>query len=198
MPKRTNKGGATPAPVKTFRDRQAWESWLAKNADNPVGVNIKLPRKGSATKSVTYAEALEVALCYGWIDAQKQGGGEDFWLQRFMPRKPRSIWSRINREKALKLIESGAMKSRGLAEVERAQQDGRWQAAYDPPSTSKVPPELQEALSANKKAKDFFDSLNATNRYAILWRLQTAKRPETREKRIRTFVEMLEKGETFH
>ena len=200
MKKRTAKTGAAIAAalVKSFRDKRAWESWLARKADKAEGVSIRLPKKSSAAKSVTYAEALEVALCYGWIDAQKQGGGDDFWLQRFMPRKPRSIWSKINREKALALIAAGAMKPRGLAEVERAQRDGRWEAAYDPPSTAKVPPDLQMALDTNRRARSFFEKLNSRNRYAILWRLQTAKKPETRAKRIQTFVSMLEKGETFH
>ena len=159
---------------------------------------MRIAKKASGARSVTYAEALEIALCYGWIDAQKRPESETAWLQRFMPRRPRSIWSKINREKALGLIASGKMKPAGLHEVERAKQDGRWEAAYDSPKTAIMHPDFQKALNRNPRAKAFFSTLSAANRYAILWRIQTAKKAETRDRRIRSFIEMLEKGETIH
>ncbi|HZE07145.1 MAG TPA: YdeI/OmpD-associated family protein, partial [Gemmatimonadaceae bacterium] len=155
-------------------------------------------KKSASKPSVTYAEALEVALCYGWIDAQKQSESETSWLQRFMPRRPRSIWSKINREKALALVSAGRMKPAGLKEIERARQDGRWDAAYDSPSSATVPPDFEKAMKKHPAAKKFFASLNAANRYAILWRIQTAKKPETRARHIEKFIAMLEKGETLH
>ncbi len=185
-------------PVRAFKDAAGWEAWLAKNQDKPGGIWMRVAKKASGTKSVTYPEALEVALCYGWIDAQKKPESETTWLQRFMPRRPKSIWSRINRDKALALIERGQMKPGGLKEIERARQDGRWDAAYEPATSATVPADFQSELDRRPKAKAFFKTISATNRYAILWRLQTAKKPETRTKRIRSFVEMLEKGETIH
>ena len=198
--KRTN-GATLPGgdvPIRAFKDSRTWESWLAKNQSSENGVWMRLAKKGSGTKSISYPEALEIALCYGWIDAQKRGESETAWLQRFMPRAKKSIWSRINREKALALIASGRMASAGLDEVERAKQDGRWEAAYEPASTAKVPADFEGELNKSPRAKEFFRTLNAANRYAILWRLQTAKKADTRAKRMRTFIEMLEKGETIH
>ena len=189
---------AANVPIRAFKDAKAWESWLAKNQSSANGVWVRLAKKGSGTKSISYPEALEIALCHGWIDAQKRGESETAWLQRFMPRAKKSIWSRINREKALALIASGRMKSAGLDEVERAKQDGRWEVAYEPASTAKVPADFQGELNKSPRAKEFFGTLSATNRYAILWRLQTAKKAETRVKRMQTFIEMLEKGETIH
>jgi uncharacterized protein YdeI (YjbR/CyaY-like superfamily) len=189
----------TPAgSVLEFRTPRDWEKWLDKNYPNPDGVWLRIAKKGSKSPTVSYAEALNVALCYGWIDAQKRAESESSWLQRFMPRRSRSIWSKINREKALALIDAGKMKPAGLSEVTRAQQDGRWDAAYDSPKTATVPADFQEALDANRAARDFFKTLSAANRYGILWRLQTAKRPETRARRIENFIQMLEKGETLH
>ncbi|MGZ3373340.1 MAG: YdeI/OmpD-associated family protein [Gemmatimonadaceae bacterium] len=157
-----------------------------------------MARKSSGTKSITSLEALGVALCHGWIDAQKLPESETTWLQRFMPRRPRSIWSKINREKALALIEKGDMKPAGLAEIERAKSDGRWEAAYDSFSGATIPPDFAKELDHHPKAKAFFKTLSKTNSYAITWRLQTAKKAETRERRIRAFIEMLEKGQTLH
>jgi uncharacterized protein YdeI (YjbR/CyaY-like superfamily) len=185
-------------PIRAFKDAKAWESWLAKNQGEANGVWMRLARKNSGAKSITYAEALEIALCYGWIDAQKRGESETAWLQRFMPRAKKSIWSKINTEKALALIASGRMTSAGLDEIVRAKQDGRWEAAYEPASTAKVPADFEAELNKNPRARDFFKTISATNRYAILWRLQTAKKAETRAKRMRSFIEMLEKGETIH
>jgi uncharacterized protein YdeI (YjbR/CyaY-like superfamily) len=189
----------TPAgSVLEFRTPRDWEKWLDKNYPNPDGVWLRIAKKGSKSPTVSYAEALNVALCYGWIDAQKRAESESSWLQRFMPRRSRSIWSKINREKALALIDAGKMKPAGLSEVTRAQQDGRWDAAYDSPKTATVPADFQKALNESRAAREFFKTLSAANRYAILWRLQTAKRPETRARRIENFIQMLEKGETLH
>lgn len=192
----TRAGG--DVPVRAFKDAKAWESWLAKNQSSASGVWMRLAKKDSATKSISYPEALEIALCYGWIDAQKRGESNSTWLQRFMPRAKKSIWSKINTEKALALIASGRMTSAGLDEVVRAKQDGRWEAAYEPASTAKVPADFEAELKKSPRARDFFKTISATNRYAILWRLQTAKKAETRTKRMRSFIEMLEKGETIH
>jgi uncharacterized protein YdeI (YjbR/CyaY-like superfamily) len=195
---KTSTGVGAKVPVRAFKDAKAWESWLAKNHGDAKGVWMRLAKKNSGAKSITYPEALEIALCYGWIDAQKRGESESAWLQRFMPRAKKSIWSKINTEKALALIASGRMTSAGLDEVVRAKQDGRWEAAYEPASTATVPADFEAELNKNPRARDFFKTISATNRYAILWRLQTAKKAETRTKRMRSFIEMLEKGETIH
>jgi uncharacterized protein YdeI (YjbR/CyaY-like superfamily) len=181
--------------LKTQRD---WEKWLDKNHRSSEGIWLRIAKKGSKNPTLSYPEALEIALCYGWIDAQKRAESERAWLQRFMPRRSRSIWSKINRDKALALMAAGRMKPAGIAEVTRAQQDGRWDAAYDSPKTATVPPDFQKALDGNRTAKEFFKALSGANRYAILWRLQTAKKAETRTRRIEKFIQMLEKGETLH
>lgn len=157
-----------------------------------------MAKKSSGKKSISSIEALDVALCHGWIDAQKLPESKTTWLQRFVPRRPRSIWSKINREKAMALIAKGDMKPAGLAEVERAKSDGRWEAAYDSFSGATIPADFAKELDRHPRAKAFFKTLSKTNSYAITWRLQTAKKAETRARRIRTFIEMLEKGETFH
>lgn len=181
-----------------FPGQKEWESWLGKHHNTATGVWLRLARKGSGVESVTYADAVESALCYGWIDGQKRPESKEAWLQKFTPRGKKSIWSKINREKALALIESGRMKAAGRTEIERAKKDGRWEAAYDSPKAAKPPPDLQAALDRNPKAKAFFATLESRNRYAVLWRVQTAKKPETRAERIKTFVEMLEKGKKLH
>jgi uncharacterized protein YdeI (YjbR/CyaY-like superfamily) len=189
--------GAT-APIRAFKDVKAWEAWLSKNQTAADGIWIRIAKKGSGKKSVTQPEAVEVALCYGWIDAQARPEGATAWLQRFVPRRPRSIWSKINRERALALISNGRMRPAGLAAVERARQDGRWEAAYDSSRTATVSADFEAELDLHPRARAFFETISAANRYAILWRLQTAKKAETRAKRMRTFIEMLEKGETLH
>jgi uncharacterized protein YdeI (YjbR/CyaY-like superfamily) len=182
-----------------FASREDWEAWLdASHASTPDGVWIEFARRGSGLASVTHAEALEVALCYGWIDGQKGTLDERFWLQRFTPRRPRSLWSRVNRDKALALIARGEMQPAGLREVEQAQADGRWEAAYEPPSTMAVSADLQQALDANPAAAAFFARLDRTNRYAILHRVHAAKKPETRARRIERFVAMLADGQKLH
>ena len=185
-------------PVLAFRSQAAWEKWLARHHGDEAGIWIKFAKKGSSAVTVTYAEALEVALCHGWIDSQAKGFDETYYLQRFTPRRKRSKWSKINREAAMRLIESGAMAPSGLREVERAKADGRWDAAYASPSAATVPPDLERALRKNKAAREFFATLSSQNRYAILYRIEDAKRPETRARRIAQFVEMLARGEKMH
>jgi uncharacterized protein YdeI (YjbR/CyaY-like superfamily) len=186
-----------PAPHR-FRDRQAWERWLRAHHATSDGAWLQLAKVGAGEPGLSYAEALEVALCWGWIDGQKKGLDAQSWLQRFTPRRARSLWSKINRAKAEALIADGRMQPAGLAEVERARRDGRWDEAYDGARASVVPPDLQAAFDANRRAADFFATLDGANRYAVLWRVQTAKRPETRAKRIATLVDMLARGEKIH
>jgi uncharacterized protein YdeI (YjbR/CyaY-like superfamily) len=190
--------GSTAASIHSFKSQKDFAKWLEKNHASSPGIWVRISKKASRTKSVSYQEGVETALCYGWIDAQKLPESETAWLQRFMPRRPRSIWSKINREKALALVASGQMQPAGLAEVARAKEDGRWEAAYDSASTATVPKDLQDELDRHPAAAAFFKTLDRTNRYAIIWRVHTAKKHETRARRIRTFVEMLEKGETIH
>lgn len=185
-------------PILAFESRAHWARWLKREHAASRGVWMKIAKKGSGTASVSYAEALEVALTWGWIDGQKKSLDDAAWLQRFCPRTKRSIWSKVNREKALALIEAGKMMPPGLAEVERAKADGRWDAAYEPPSKATVPGDLEAALSANEAAAKLFATLDSRNRYAILHRVATAKRAETRAKRIASFVEMLARGEKLH
>lgn len=196
--KSTRKSSPERPPVRAFRDAAAWEAWLAKNQTAIDGIWMRIAKKASGKKSVTYPEALEVALCYGWIDGLKRPESETTWLQKFTPRRARSLWSKINRDKALVLIESGKMKPAGLEEIERAKNNGCWDSAYASPSSATMTPELEIALKKSPRAKSFFETLSRANRYAILWRVQTAKKAETREKRIRSYIEMLEKGETIH
>jgi uncharacterized protein YdeI (YjbR/CyaY-like superfamily) len=175
----------------TFDDRAAWAAWLRDHHDTSTIVWVRIAKKGTGQTSVTYDEAVEVALCYGWIDGQGKRENEVYWLQKFTPRSKRSMWSKRNREKALALIERGEMRPAGLAEVERAQRDGRWDAAYDAASQITVPDDLQAALDEAPAAQAFFARLDSRNRYAILHRIQTVRRPETRAKRIQEFVQML-------
>jgi uncharacterized protein YdeI (YjbR/CyaY-like superfamily) len=196
--KKNAVSGSAPGAVRGFKTRKEFAAWLEKNHETSPALWVRIARKGSGIKSITYAEGVEVALCYGWIDAQKLPENETTWLQRFMPRRPRGIWSKINREKALALIANGQMTQAGLVEIERAKKDGRWEAAYDSQAGANVPTDFEQELERHPKAKEFFKSISAANRYAITWRLQTAKKAETRAKRMRSFIEMLEKGETLH
>ena len=189
---------AAELPTLSFAAPRAFSDWLADHHASSRGIWLRLAKMASGTASVTYAEAIDVALAWGWIDGQKQRGDEASWLQKFTPRGAKSVWSKINREKALALIEAGAMQPAGLAEVERAKQDGRWDVAYDPPSRATVPEDLQAALAKNARAAAFFLTLNARNRYAVLWRVQTAKKVETRQKRIAGLVAMLARGEKLY
>ena len=188
----------TDLPMLLFPTQADWEAWLDAHHAEAAGVWLQIAKKGQGVTSVSYAEALEVALCYGWIDGQKQRFDERFYLQRFTPRRARSIWSKVNVAKATQLIEAERMQPAGLAEVERAKADGRWQAAYAPQSSAAVPEELQTLLDAHPRAKAFFEQLNSTNRYAFCFRVQTAKKPETRRARAEKFVAMMEAGEVFY
>jgi uncharacterized protein YdeI (YjbR/CyaY-like superfamily) len=185
-------------PTIAFATPAEWEAWLEENHAVAEGVWIKIAKKGAGIESVRYPEVLESALCFGWIDARREALDERYFLQRFTPRRRRSRWSRINRDKVERLTADGRMRPAGLLEVERAQADGRWDAAYDGHRRSTVPEDLQRELDASPAAKAFFAGLNSQNRYAILYRLEEAKRPETRARRLAKFVAMLEAGETIH
>lgn len=185
-------------PIVAFSERDAWARWLEENHASSRGVWLKLAKKGSGIVSVSAPEALEVALCYGWIDGQGASLDDTHWLLRYTPRTPRSKWSQKNREAALRLIESGAMRPAGMAEVRAAQADGRWEAAYASPRNMSVPDDLQAALDGNPDAGQRFKELDSRNRYAILYRIHDAKRPETRRRRIEKYVAMLLAGESPH
>jgi uncharacterized protein YdeI (YjbR/CyaY-like superfamily) len=189
---------ADDLPVLAFGSPQAWHDWLAGQHESSPGLWLKIAKKGAGSSTVSYAEALDCALCFGWIDGQKGRLDDEYWLQRFTPRKPRSKWSRINREKAEQLIAVGRMRPAGLREVEAARADGRWAAAYEGQATVTVPPDLERELDRNPAAREFFATLTGVNRYAILYRIQDAKRPETRARRIATFVQMLAEHKTLH
>jgi uncharacterized protein YdeI (YjbR/CyaY-like superfamily) len=189
---------AAEQPELAFETAQAWEAWLAEHHATSDGVWLRFAKKASGIASLRYAEAVDAALCFGWIDGQSKAVDEQWYRQRFTPRRRRSMWSKINREKVAALAEAGRMRPAGLAEIERAKADGRWAAAYDSPRTSAVPDDLQAALDASPSAAEAFAALDATNHYAILHRTQTAKRPETRARRIAQFVAMLERGERLH
>jgi uncharacterized protein YdeI (YjbR/CyaY-like superfamily) len=192
-----NGTASNPEPLR-FATARAFEAWLRQNHASSEGAWLLIAKAGADEPTITYAHAVEVALCHGWIDGQKKALDEQHWLQRFTPRRARSLWSKANRERAEALIASGRMQPSGMAEVERAQGDGRWHAAYDGPRTAAVPPDLQAALDARPEARDFFAQLDGANRYAVLWRVQTAKRAETRARRIEALVEMLARGEKIH
>lgn len=181
-----------------FASHSKWASWLAKEHDKSAGAWLKLAKKDTGISSVKYQEALDIALCYGWIDGQKKGFDDNYWLQKFTPRGPKSIWSRINTEKAESLILSGQMKPAGLKAIEAAKADGRWALAYDSQRNISLPEDFQAALDKNKKAKAFFATLNRANRYAVLFRIQTAKKAETRTNWIEKLIKMLEENEMIH
>jgi uncharacterized protein YdeI (YjbR/CyaY-like superfamily) len=188
---------AQPDP-RRFATQRAFETWLRRNHASSDGVWLLIAKPGADKPTITYPQAVEVALCYGWIDGQKKSIDTQHWLQRFTPRRARSMWSKANRAKAESLMQSGRMQPSGMAEIERARADGRWDAAYDGARTAAVPSDLQAALDAEPEASAFFAGLDRANRYAVLWRVQTAIRPETRSKRIKTLVSMLARGEKIH
>ncbi|MFN8039080.1 MAG: YdeI/OmpD-associated family protein [Acidimicrobiales bacterium] len=188
----------TDLQTRAFRDAEAFRTWLHDEHERSEGLWLKIAKKGSDVRSVTYAEAVDVALSYGWIDGQKARYDETWFLQRFTPRRPRSVWSQINCDKATRLIDEGLMQPAGLDQVERAKADGRWDAAYQGSRTMTVPDDLQAALDANPAASAAFAAISRTNRYAFLYRIHEAKRPQTRAARIATFIDMLAKGETLH
>lgn len=187
----------TDLPIRHFRNAAAWQRWLAAHHTDK-GLWLKIARKGAGIASVSYAEALEVALCHGWIDGLRRACDERCYLQRFTPRRPNSLWSKINLGHAERLIAAGRMHPAGLREVEAARADGRWQAAYDGGATMQVPEDLAAALARNRKARAFFETLDRTNRYAVCWRVQTARKPETRAARVASLVAMLARGEKIH
>jgi uncharacterized protein YdeI (YjbR/CyaY-like superfamily) len=185
-------------PVIAFKSREAWHDWLVSQPLDCAGLWLKLAKKSAGIVSISKPDAVDTALCHGWIDGQLDSFDEKYWLIRFTPRQSTSKWSERNRTRALQLIELGRMLPAGLKEIERAKKDGRWGAAYAPQSTAEVPDDLRAALAKNKKAGKFFEALNGANRYAILYRVHNAKKPETRAARIEKFVAMLAAGETIH
>jgi uncharacterized protein YdeI (YjbR/CyaY-like superfamily) len=193
-----SKRSDTAEPTRLFATQRHWAVWLEKNHQKSKGLWLRLAKRGSGLRSVSYAEALETAICYGWIDGQKRGESDQAWLQRFLPRAKKSIWSKINREKVAALIASGKMQAAGVEAVEAAKKDGRWDAAYDSPRGARTPDDFQAALELNPGAKEFFAALDGANRYAVLFRIQTVKKPETRARKIREFVEMLARHERIH
>lgn len=185
-------------PVILFPSAAELESWLEREHGASEGVWVKIAKKGSGAVSVSYAEVVELGLCFGWIDGQARSHDERHYLQRFTPRRSRSKWSRLNRDRVENLIAAGRVRPSGLAAVEAAKADGRWDAAYEPPSTAEVPPDLERELKRDRAARAEFEKLDGNNRYAIIYRLNDAKRPETRERRLRKYVEMLRRGEKIH
>ncbi|MEO8680739.1 MAG: YdeI/OmpD-associated family protein [Vicinamibacterales bacterium] len=188
----------TELPVRLFEDQDAWDAWLRKQGSAAAGVWLRIAKKAAALQSVDYQEALEVALCHGWIDGQKKAYDAESWLQKFTPRGPRSVWSKINRDKALALIKAGRMRPDGHAAIERAKKNRQWESAYDSHKTAEPAADFLKVLNQNAKARAFFATLTGSNRYAVLYRIQTAKKPETRQRRIDKFVQMLAKGEKLH
>jgi uncharacterized protein YdeI (YjbR/CyaY-like superfamily) len=189
---------ADDLPILPFASGAAWEAWLGREHAQATGLWLKIAKRDSGLATVTYAEALDAALCFGWIDGQKRAFDATWFLQRFTPRRRGSRWSRINTRHAERLIASGRMRPAGLAQVEAARADGRWAAAYEGQRGATVPDDLQAALDANPAAAAFFATLRGANRYAVLYRVQDAKRPATRARRIDRFVAMLARGETLH
>ncbi len=189
---------ADTVPIIAFETQQDWDAWLKEHYAETSGLWLKIAKKEAGIPSVTYAEALESALCYGWIDGQKAAFDDRYWLQRFTPRRPRSMWSRVNRDKATALIAEGRMQPAWLRQVDLAKSDGRWESAYQSQRTITIPDDFQSALAGDPKAREFFDTLDSGNRYAILFRIQTAKKSETRAARIKTFIEMLANRKKIH
>ncbi|MFS8064555.1 MAG: YdeI/OmpD-associated family protein [Luteimonas sp.] len=187
-----------PSLIVSFKDQKGWEEWLSKNYARQEGAWLKLFKKGSNVVSINYAEALDVALCYGWIDGQLKKLDDISRVQRFTPRRKKSVWSQRNTEHIERLTKEGRMKPSGIAEVERAKADGRWEKAYASPANTIAPNDFIKAIDANKKAKEFWETLNKTNRYAMIWQMNDAKKPETRERKINKFVKMLEQKEKLY
>ena len=191
-------GAKQDPPILSFTSREVWEQWLGEQHATSSGLWLKIAKKESGIATVCYADTLEVAICYGWIDGQKGAFDGEYWLQRFTPRASRSKWSKVNREKAVALIEAGRMGPAGYREVERAKEDGRWDAAYDAQSSATVSDDLRRELEKNDRARDFFASLDSRNRYTILYRVQDAKKPEARARRTEKYVAMLSEQEKLY
>jgi len=183
-------------PIHLFADADAFESWLQTNHTDTTGIWLKISKKGAGVKSVSYDEAVDTALCFGWIDGQRKGLDAQHFLQRFTPRRKNSLWSKRNVAKIELLVASGRMRASGQAEVDTAKADGRWEKAYSSSSVMEVPADLEAALDQNKRARTFFDSLNRTKRHSFLWRIETTKRAETRSRKIAEFVKLLAEGQT--
>ena len=184
--------------IMSFETQQDWERWLTEHHTDTVGIWLKIAKKETGIPSVNYSEALDSALCYGWIDGQKASFDDQYWLQKFTPRRPKSIWSKVNCDKATALIAEGRMQPEGIRQVELAKADGRWESAYESQSKITIPDDFQSELDKNQKAKDFFSTLNSINRYAILFRIHSAKRPATRSARINKFIEMLSNNQKIY
>jgi len=182
---------ADTLPIISFATQQDWEAWLKEHHTASTGMWLKIAKKDTGIPSLSYAEAVESALCYGWIDGQKASCDEQYWLQKFTPRGPKSLWSKVNCDKATALLASGRMQPAGIRQVELAKADGRWEAAYASQSKISIPDDFQRELDDNQKAQEFFMTLNSANRYAILFRIHTAKKSETRSARIKKIIEML-------
>ncbi len=185
-------------PILSFTSPQEWNKWLEKNHDSIPGVWLRFYKKSSGIDSLIYAQALEEALCYGWIDSQAKTYDDKSYLQKFTPRRSKSIWSQVNTNHIERLIKEGRMKPAGMKVVEEAKKDGRWSDAYSAPSKTTIPDDFLALVNKNKEAKSFFETLNKTNLYAIAWRLQTAKKPATREKRMKDIITMLSEKKKFH
>ena len=185
-------------PIVYAETPQKFEAWLAMNHESSTGIWLAIAKKAGTATSVSYLEAVDIALCWGWIDGQKRKLDDDHSLQRFTPRRPRSNWSKTNVNNVARLTKAKRMQPSGLAEVKNAKADGRWEAAYESQAKATVPDDFAAALKNNTKAAAFFDTLNSANRYAFLYRIHTAKKPETRAQRITQFVAMLAEGQTFH
>jgi uncharacterized protein YdeI (YjbR/CyaY-like superfamily) len=188
----------TSISTQSFKTPTEWRRWLTKHHAKPEGIWLRFFKKASGVKSITYAEALDEALCFGWIDGQLKNFDTTSWLQKFTPRRSKSIWSKRNREHVARLIKEKRMTAAGLKEVEMAKKDGRWEGAYDSPKNMQVPADFLRELKKDKNAYAFFQTLNKANTYAIAWRLQTAKKPETREKRMQALLQMLGQGKKLH
>jgi uncharacterized protein YdeI (YjbR/CyaY-like superfamily) len=195
LPVTEQRGGL---PVLAFADGKSFERWLEAQPTDAAGAWLKLPKKSAGAHGLTKAEAIDAALCYGWIDGQLDKYDDEYWLIRFTPRKTRSKWSLVNKRRATELLADGRMRNSGVAQIEAAKADGRWAAAYAPASSAEVPTDLQQALDSNREAADFFATLKGANRYAILYRIGSVKRPETRARKIAEYVAMLERGQTIH
>ena len=185
-------------PVKSFRSAEAFEAWLAKNHKKADGLWLKIAKAKSGIKSIAFPDALDIALCYGWIDGLRRGLDDDYYVQKFTPRRAKSIWSVINKNKVAQLSKAGRMKEAGLAAIEEAKKNGQWNKAYHSQANITVPEELQKALDKNKNAKQFFERLSSRNRYALLFRIHQAKREETKMKKIAEFIKMLESNKTIY
>jgi len=198
LKKEADKSEKVDIPILSFESQKDWEEWLSRNYDLQVGIWVRFFKKGSGIKTLVYDQALDGALCFGWIDGQVKKLDENSYIQKFTPRRARSMWSKRNIDHVSRLEKEGKMQPSGIKEVEKAKKDGRWERAYDSPGNMEIPDDFLRELSKNKKALEFFDSLNKTNKYTIGWRLQTAKSAESREKRMKEILIMMDKGEKFH